>query len=104
RNVSRLPQGETVSLDLGKRRRFDLKLARHAVSLVGGSRWLLKDATGATFMLRPGKNFVGRSQQNDISLPSTHRQISRRHLLVEPTSATTVRVTDLSSGGTFVTA
>ena len=52
--------------------------------------------------LRNGKNVVGRSLQSDVGLDPVFRAVSRRHLIVEFGDDDVVRLTDISTLGTFL--
>ncbi|MFT5174852.1 MAG: pSer/pThr/pTyr-binding forkhead associated (FHA) protein, partial [Gammaproteobacteria bacterium] len=57
------------------------------------------DAEQAT-QLRPGRNIIGRDASCDILINSAYREISRKHLILELSEDTKLRVTDISSHGT----
>ena len=100
--LERLPRGESVVLKVPPGETAELILVKHRFQLSGGERWSLIDEGGNEFHLNEGRNSVGRDSTNTVVLDNTYRVVSRRHLLIEPLSPWKVRITDLSSHGTFV--
>ena len=101
-SYTQLPRGETVEVQIGPSRQLPIKLSRHRFQLVPGEPFALLDTAGAEFPLRSGKNILGRFHGNHIVLNAGYRDVSRKHLVVEPVDADRVRLTDLSAHGTFV--
>ena len=99
-----LPRGESIAVTLTGTQEVDLVLARYPFKLIPGDRTYLVDSNGADHVLRPGRNTVGRSQGCDIMVDAEHREISRKHLVIDRIDAQTVVLTDLSSHGTRVPA
>lgn len=99
---NRMPKGDTIEIELRPHQSLELLLAKHAFTLVAGSPFLLVDEHGNDVKLGPGKNVVGRSSQADAELDPCLRAISRRHLIVEIAADHRVRITDISTLGTFV--
>ena len=52
-------------------------------------------------VLATGQNTVGRGSENDITLGTEFRDVSRRHLIAEPIDDHIILLTDISSHGTF---
>ena len=52
--------------------------------------------------LRRGKNIVGRDASCDVLMNSAYREVSRKHLIIEVAEPNLVRLTDISSHGTFL--
>ena len=50
--------------------------------------------------LRVGKNIVGRDSACDVLINAAHRDVSRRHLIIEVEPGDRIRLTDISSHGT----
>ena len=71
-------------------------------ALVSGSPYVLVDQKGYDYRLKSGKNVVGRSDQCDLAVDPEYRAVSRKHVIVEATLGAPVRITDISSLGTFV--
>jgi FHA domain len=101
-NLHRLPQGQAVTLHLAHGSAIALKLAKHPFSLTHDQAWALVAADGKSYTLHAGLNRVGRSRDNDIALDPDFRNVSRRHLLVQPLSGDVIVLTDLSAHGTYV--
>jgi hypothetical protein len=98
----RLPQGEPTRVRLVQGQPMEILLAKARFSLACDGAWVLTDSAGHRFPLHPGRNTVGRSRHNDISLDCDFRDISRCHLVMEPEAGGVILLTDLSSHGTFV--
>lgn len=99
-----LPRGESIAVTLSGDSAVSVLLGRHVFKLVPGERSLLVTPNGVEHRLRPGRNTVGRSQACDIAIDPAHREISRKHLVIDRIDAHTVVLTDLSSHGTRVPA
>ncbi|MBT6277203.1 MAG: FHA domain-containing protein [Chromatiales bacterium] len=99
-----LPRGESVVITLTGTREIDMVLARYPFKLVPGDRTYLVDPSGVDYMLSPGRNTVGRSQECDIVVDAKCREVSRKHLVIDRIDAHTVVLTDLSSHATRVPA
>jgi len=100
--LERLPRGEPVVLKIPPGETAELILVKHRFQLSGGESWSLIDEGGNELHLRDGRNTVGRDSTNSVVLDNSYRVVSRRHLIIEPLNPWKVRVTDLSSHGTFV--
>ena len=100
--MRRLPPGEAVRLMLPDGAVIPIKLARHQFVLTHGRQWTLTADNGQRFALSDGFNSVGRSQDNDVSLGASFRNVSRKHLLVQTLGNDAVELTDVSSFGTYI--
>ncbi|RKZ38065.1 MAG: hypothetical protein DRQ37_00220 [Gammaproteobacteria bacterium] len=100
----RLPKGETVTVSLPEGEEMDRSLSRHPFKLLSGRHFYLIDEAGADYLLRPGKNAVGRELDNEVVINAGYRDVSRTHLLIEPVGTDAALLTDLSSHGCFVPA
>ncbi len=98
----RLPKGETLEVTLAPEEILRLFVARHECAIVLRDELLFIDADGRETSLRKGRNIVGRDSGADIVLEPKKRDISRKHLLIESEGTDVVRVTDISSHGTWV--
>jgi hypothetical protein len=98
----RLPKGETLELSLDPKEIFTFFVARHQCAIVMRDRLYFIDADGRETSLRSGKNIVGRDLAADIVMEAKMRDISRKHLVIESEGTEIVRVTDISSHGTWV--
>jgi len=99
---NRMPKGECLELELGPHQSLDLLLARHRFTLVAGEPFLLVHEHGEDLRLRRGKNIIGRSGQCDVVIDASLRAISRRHVIIEASGPGPVRITDISTIGTFL--
>lgn len=99
---SRMSKGETVEVQFGEHQSLDIVLAKYRFSLVSGRPFLLVDETGHDLKLRPGKNIIGRSARCGVTLDSAFGAVSRKHLVVEIDQKDRVRLTDISTLGTFL--
>jgi hypothetical protein len=100
---ARLPRRRAVNLDLNTHAEIIVYLARNrfVLRLVEGQA-ILQQLDGVSYEVRPGRTMVGRSAQCEICLDSASGDISRQHLLLEMTVNHHLRLTDLSSRGTYL--
>ncbi len=101
---TRLPKGEVVAIRLQAGQKLELSLAGHRFGLLEGSPLRLVGENGDQHILQQGKNLIGRELGNHIVVDSSYRDVSRKHLLIDFADPRTVRLTDVSSQGTFVRA
>ena len=99
---SRLPKGETLEVELEPNTTFSLRLAKSVCGIVHRGRLIFLDDKGQETSLREGKNIIGRDAGADIIMDPNLRDVSRKHLIVESDGSKIVRVTDISSHGTWV--
>lgn len=102
RKFAPLPRGETICLRFSDSPEMTLRLSAHSFKLVAGKHFYLVDDQGASYLVRPGKNLVGRQAGCDVVIDSVYRGVSRKHLIIEPVSETVALVTDISSHGTYM--
>jgi hypothetical protein len=100
---ARLPRRRAVNLDLSAHKEIILYMARNRFVLkqVEG-QVVLQQQDGVSYEVRPGRTMVGRSAQCEICIDSAGSDISRQHLLMEMTVNHHLRLTDLSSRGTYL--
>jgi len=98
----RIPKGETVEIDLGAEDAVALLLAKHCCRLGNDGKPVFVDDADRSTPLRRGKNIVGRDASCDVIINASYRDISRKHLIVEVAGDNLVRLTDISSHGTFI--
>ncbi|MGE5624964.1 MAG: FHA domain-containing protein [Bacillota bacterium] len=100
---ARLPRRRAVNVDLNRYPNIVLYLARNRFFLkLEEGKAYLQQQDGVTYLLKPGHNMVGRSSNCEICIDSGHSDISRQHLLIEMTVEHHLRLTDLSSRGTYL--
>ena len=97
-----LPRGQTVGIRVSDEAPLEILLSNHKFELVAGEPYTFKDELGSEYSLRRGRNAVGRDVHNDIVVDAGFRDVSRKHLVIEPVSSEYVQLTDLSSHGTYV--
>jgi len=97
-----LPRGETICLRFTDSPELTLRLSAHSFKLVAGKHFYLVDEQGASYLVRAGKNLVGRQAGCDVVIDPVYRGVSRKHVIIEPVSETVALVTDISSHGTYV--
>lgn len=102
--VARLPKGEAVVVPIKAGQVIDLMLSKHNYKLVADSELRLVDEAGNAHTLQEGKNILGRDTVCNVVIDPSFRDVSRLHLIVERLGESSVRLTDLSSHGTFVPA
>ncbi|MFT5449882.1 MAG: hypothetical protein ACI9DC_005080 [Gammaproteobacteria bacterium] len=98
---ARIPKGETVEIEIDPDSEVSILLAKHRCRLknAGGKIVFIDDGEQIT-QLRRGKNIIGRDSSCDVLMNSSYREISRKHLILELSENTAVRVIDISSHGT----
>ena len=100
---ARLPRRRAVNLDLNAHAEIILYLARNRFTLrLQEGQVVLQQQDGVSYEVRPGRTMLGRSAQCEICLDSASGDISRQHLLMEMTVNHHLRLTDLSSRGTYL--
>ncbi|MHB8404269.1 MAG: FHA domain-containing protein [Gammaproteobacteria bacterium] len=101
---SRLPHYHTVEVDLEEKPDITVFLGTNRYRLTKHGEILTLKENGAvrTYLLKPGRNTVGRSSQCDIHLDSHQGDISRQHLIVEINMGRRVSLMDVSSRGTYM--
>ena len=57
-----------------------------------------------SFVLRDGRNLIGREPSGDIVIEARWPDVSRRHLMIDVTDNGRLLFTDLSTFGTFISA
>ena len=97
-----LPRGETICLRFTNNPELNVRLSTHNFKLVAGKHFYLIDEHGANYLVRRGKNLVGRQAGCDVVIDPVYRGVSRKHLIIEPVSETVALITDISSHGTYV--
>ncbi len=102
RTYTRLQKGDTVEIHLEPRHSLHLSLARHRFTLVPGEPYRLIDESGAESIVPIGKSIVGRSPTVDVGVNERYRSISRSHAILEVTARGQIKITDVSSHGTYL--
>ncbi len=102
REFARLAKGEMVAIPFQNHQVLEIRLSRHPFLLISGDPYRLVDDSGADFSLKHGKNIIGRNDDCDVLIESEYSSISRRHAIVDIEAPGSVRITDLSSHGTFI--
>ena len=102
-HLVRLPGGRPVPVrSADEHRPFECRLASCVAWIRSGASPVLAIPDYRTFVLRDGRNLVGREPSGDIVLEPRWPDVSRRHLMIEVTDVGRLILTDLSSFGTFV--
>ncbi len=99
--LQRLPQGEAVRAHALPGHAIEIRLAKYTFNIVNDDGWSLRDRDGHCYPLSARQNIVGRGSENDITLGRDYRNVSRRHLIMEPIDDHVILLTDISSHGTF---
>ena len=101
-DFKRLPKGETLEVELDADATFGLRLARCVCGVVNRGGLFFVDQEGVETPLREGKNVIGRDPGADVVMDPNLRDISRNHLIIETDGTKVMRLTDVSSHGTWV--
>jgi hypothetical protein len=100
---ARLPRRRAINLDLNQNPEITLYLARNRFTLkLTEGRVELRQQDGVSYPIKPGHNMIGRSANCEVCIDSGHSDISRQHLLIEMTVEHHLRLTDLSSRGSYL--
>ena len=102
RSYRRLKKGDTVAIQLEPSHSLHLSLARHRFTLVPGEPYRLIDERGAEAIVPTGKCIVGRGPSVDVGVNEGYRSVSRSHAILEVSPGGRVKITDVSSHGTYL--
>lgn len=102
--LTRIPRGEDIPVDVEPGVEMPIILSRHPFALRLGDTPALVEENGHALTLKPGRNILGRDPDSDVMLHTGYRDVSRTHLIIEVVSETRAHLTDLSSHGTFIPA
>lgn len=98
----RLPKGEAVIVPIEAGKEVEFLLSKHSYKLVTNDQVQVIDETGTAHPLQDGKNIIGRDTVCNVIINPAYRDVSRLHLIIERIGSDAVRMTDLSSHGTFL--
>lgn len=102
RDVVRLPKGRTAPIRAEDQACVDLWLAKRRFRIEMWEAPSLIDGHGKAVTLKEGRNFVGRALFNDVIIDPSYPEVSRSHMIVDVSGGRPIGITDLSSGGTFL--
>jgi len=102
--MERMPKGETVTLAINRKRAIRLLLSTHKCKLRYGDAITFTDPAGRRHRLKPGKNIIGRDQSSDVIIDHALIDVSRLHLIVYIDADNRIKLTDLSSHGSYIAA
>ena len=97
----RLVKGEPLDIPIAAGQCIQILLAHYRFALICGTPWRLVDRYGEDLRLTPGRCVTGRSNECDLLVHDSFRAISRRHAVLETQGTDLLRITDISSLGTF---
>ena len=100
--ITRLPKGEKVSLTVRDGDEVYLFLSKQQYKLKRGGGLKLIDENGVEQTLHAGLNVIGRAPDADVRVGTGHKDVSRRHLLIELPDDEMALLTDISAFGTYV--
>lgn len=99
----RLPENHTIAVTLSPDDKLEIYLASYRFELKrSGNSLHLIDDNGKEHIIVAGTSTIGRRSNNDVVTDTNLTDISRCHLMVEWSGGDDVRLTDLSTLGTFV--
>lgn len=102
--MERMPKGETVTLAINRNQAIRLFLSAHKCKLIGGHAITFTDPAGGKHRLRPGKNIIGRNRDSNVIIDHTLIDVSRLHLIIDIDADNHIKLTDLSSHGSYIAA
>lgn len=100
--ITRLPKGEKISLTVRDGDEVYLFLSKQQYKLKRGGGLKLIDENGVEQTLHAGLNVIGRAPDADVRVGTGHKDVSRRHLLIELPDDEMALLTDVSAFGTYV--
>jgi len=99
----RMPKGEPVIITFAAAEEVDVLLSRHACKMLSeGQKLIFLDNAGRRYDINDKRTVVGRDSVSTIMIDPSLRDVSRIHIVIEKFGANTVKVTDLSSHGTYI--
>lgn len=101
--MDKMPKGENVTVKLKPGTELDILISKHPCKIIrdeSGNKFI--DNAGRSYVLKVGKNVIGRDSKTDIMLEPSLRDVSRMHLVIETDDTHTLYMTDLSSHGTYI--
>ena len=101
-NFLRLPLGESVDLEVPHGQEVSVMLAAHVYRLSGDRPPVMMDQNGVSYVMKEGRNMVGRHPEGDVVVDPNFSDVSRAHVIVEWDGSARVRLIDFSSRGTYV--
>ena len=101
--LKRLPNGESVEIELPAHRSVRMRLGKHPFSLVGGVPQLIDNNQNA-YPFHRGRQSVGRHAECQVHIDANFSQVSRVHMLVEWRGENVISIMDVSSLGTHIEA
>lgn len=102
-DYERLPKGEAMNVQLAEGQEMDIMLSRHKCKLSNRSDGFeFTDDKGRAHRLGDSRMVIGRDATSTVVLDPTWRDVSRKHLIIEPVDSTSLRFTDMSSHGTYI--
>ena len=101
-NFVRLPLGESVDSKMSRGHEISIMLAAHVYRLTGDRPLILTDQNGVSYMMKPGRNMVGRHPEGEVVVDQDFTDVSRAHMIIEWDGTERVRLIDFSSRGSYV--
>ncbi|HSS63968.1 MAG TPA: FHA domain-containing protein [Gammaproteobacteria bacterium] len=102
RDVVQLPKGKTTPIRADDMACVDIWMARRRFRIEMWDKTSFIDSHGQSTKLKEGRNLIGRALHNDVVIDPNYPEVSRNHLIVDIRDGRPVGITDLSSGGTFM--
>lgn len=102
RDVVQLPKGKTTPVRADDMACVDIWMARRRFRIEMWDKPSFIDSHGQSTKLKEGRNLIGRALHNDVVIDPNYPEVSRNHMIVDIRDGRPVGITDLSSGGTFI--
>ncbi|MCG8435111.1 MAG: FHA domain-containing protein [Gammaproteobacteria bacterium] len=99
---ARLPHGKSVSVAVPEGEYISIYLARQRIRIKAGEEPAIMDDKGIVIPIKRGLSVIGRSRKCDVILDASPSEVSRKHLVIETSGDDKLRLTDMSSRGTYV--
>jgi hypothetical protein len=102
RDVVQLPKGKTTPIRAEDMACVDIWMAKRRFRIEMWDKPSFIDSHGQSTKLKEGRNLIGRALHNDVVIDPNYQEVSRNHLIVDMRDGRPVGITDLSSGGTYL--
>jgi len=98
----RLPLGESVDIDVAPGIKVEIALGAHVFHIIGGRPSCMLDQNGVMYILKQGRNLVGRHPDSDVLVDPDFGAVSRTHLILEWDGGLRYSFVDFSTRGTYL--
>ena len=101
-DLMRLVRGEVTNLSVDRATPLEVWFCDRRFEVECSAAPVLVDPDGGRFPLRDGRNLIGRAFFCDIVVAVEYSDVSRSHAIIDIVDGLPASVTDVSSGGTYI--